>query len=97
MVLMANQMVGDVRKAEVLAKRLSLPAIRKPPTKQPWPAAEANPGSDSGPTNLQDEKKSTPVDPLTGMPLKSKWHQVRSGKVVGKRGGVVPSRQPDQD
>lgn len=95
MVLMATELAGSVEKAEELAKKLQLPA--RTPVKQKIPAAEANPGSDSGAQNLVDEKKSLPTDPLTGLPLKTKWHSVRSGKIVGKKGGIVPSRQPNQD
>lgn len=88
MVAMAGQL-ASVEKSEVLYKALGL--------KLRYPPAEANPGSDSGAVNLGKKKKSVATDPITGLPLKQKWHSVRSGKVVGLKGGVVPSRQPNQD
>lgn len=98
MVAMAQELAHpDVQKGEAHFKRLGLPMPKKTPVGVRFPAAEANPGSAAGATNLTDEKKSIPTDPLTGLPIKTKWHSVRSGQVVGTKGGIVPSREPQQE
>lgn len=98
MVSMAQELATpDVQKSEAHFKRLGLPMPKRTPMGVSFPAAEANPGSNAGATNLTEQKKSIPTDPLTGLPIKTKWHSVRSGQVVGVKGGVVPSREPSQE
>lgn len=94
---------AEVQKAEdEMYKTLGLPRPKKglkgvSKLKVSYVKPEPVVGSLSGPQNLDKERKSTTVDPETGAPDKTKWHSLRSGIVIGRRGGLVPSRQPNQD
>lgn len=107
MVLMGHEIAAlqaktpeEVQKAEDdLYKQLGLPkpkltGVRK--IKIPYSKPEPGPNQ-SAPENFDKKRKSTTIDPATGAPDKTKWHSLRSGQVVGRRGGIVPSREPNQD
>lgn len=108
MVLMGHEVAAlqaktpeEVQKAEDdTYKMLGLPKPKLNRVKRvkiPYTKPEAGGPNQSAPQNLDMERKSTTTDPTTGAPDKTKWHSLRSGQVVGRKGGIVPSRQPDQD